>query len=125
MDNPQSQGSSLTPENLDDLDAVVRDTATTLGLGNLDVRNSKDVWNGWNAGMTFSETVRLANKNLKSMATSKRTVAREPAAQKVPPSTQGAPTQPKRAYRSLGELSKAFTNGQVNATEYRNLKKQL
>ena len=125
MDNPQSQGSSLTPENLDDLDAVVRDTATTLGLNNLDVRNDKNVWNGWQAGMSFSQSVKLANKNLKAIATANKTVATAPATQKVPPTTQGAPTQPKRAYKSLGDLSKAFTNGQVTATDYRKLKKEL
>ena len=55
----------------------------------------------------------------------KNTVATEPAAQKVPPSTQGAPTQPKRAYKSLGDLSTAFTNGQVSVNDYRKLKKEL
>ncbi len=125
MDNPQSQGSSLTPENLDDLDAVVRDTATTLGLNNLDVRNDSRVWSGWQAGMSFSASVKLANQNLKNIASQNKTVATEPAAQKVPPTTQGAPTQPKRAYRNLTDLSTAFTNGQVNATEYRKLKKDL
>ena len=117
MDNPQSQGSSLTPENLEDLDSVVRDTATTLGLSNLDVRSDNRVWKGWNQGMTFSQSVKLASQN--------KTVATEPAARKVPPTTQGAPTQPKRAYRNLTDLSMAFTNGQVNATEYRKLKKEL
>jgi len=126
MDNPQSQGSNLTTENLDDLDAVVRDTATTLGLQNLDVRNDKSVWKGWNANMTFSQSVKLANQNLKEIALkSKKTITTESAAQKVPPSTQGAPTQPKRAYKSLGDLSTAFTNGQVSINDYRKLKKEL
>ena len=125
MDNPQSQGSNLTPENLEDLDSVVRDTATTLGLNSLDVRNDNRVWNGWNQGMTFSQSVKLANQNLKNIAAQNKTVAREPAAQKVPPTTQGAPTQPKRAYRNLTDLSSAFANGQVDATQYRKLKKDL
>ena len=125
MDNPQSQGSSLTPENLEDLDSVVRDTASTLGLTNLDVRSDSRVWEGWNQNMSFSQSVKLANQNLKKIAGSKKDVVQEPATQKVPPTTQGAPTQPKRAYNSLGDLSKAFANGQIDATQYRNLKKQL
>jgi glutamate synthase domain-containing protein 3 len=124
MDNPQSQGSSLTPENLEDLDAVVRDTASTLGLS-VDVRNDANVWKGWNNSMTFSQSVKLANQNLKNLASTKKVAASEPAAQKVPPTTQGAPTQPKRAYRNLTDLSSAFANGQVDATQYRKLKKDL
>ena len=125
MDNPQSQGSSLTPENLEDLDSVVRDTASTLGLTNLDVRSDSRVWEGWNQNMSFSQSVKLANQNLKKIAGTTKNVVSEPATQKVPPTTQGAPTQPKRAYNSLGDLSKAFANGQIDATQYRNLKKQL
>ena len=125
MDNPQSQGSSLTPENLEDLDSVVRDTASTLGLTNLDVRSDSRVWQGWNQNMSFSQSVKLANQNLKKIAGTTKTVVSEPATQKVPPTTQGAPTQPKRAYNSLGDLSKAFANGQIDSTQYRNLKKQL
>ncbi len=125
MDNPQSQGSSLTPENLEDLDSVVRDTASTLGLKNVDVRNDSRVWQGWNQNMSFSQSVKLANQNLKKIAGTTKTVVSEPATQKVPPTTQGAPTQPKRAYNSLGDLSKAFANGQIDSTQYRNLKKQL
>ena len=125
MDNPQSQGSSLTPENLEDLDSVVRDTASTLGLTNLDVRSDSRVWEGWNQNMSFSQSVKLANQNLKKIAGTTKNVVSEPATQKVPPTTQGAPPQPKRAYNSLGDLSKAFANGQIDATQYRNLKKQL
>ena len=125
MDNPQSQGSSLTPENLEDLDSVVRDTASTLGLTNLDVRSDSRVWEGWSQNMSFSQSVKLANQNLKKIAGPKKDVVQEPATQKVPPTTQGAPTQPKRAYNSLGDLSKAFANGQIDATQYRNFKKQL
>ena len=126
MDNPKSQGSSLTPENLEDLDSVVRDTASTLGLKSVDVRNDSRVWEGWSQDMSFSQSVKLANQNLKKIAGStKKDVVQEPATQKVPPTTQGAPTQPKRAYNSLGDLSKAFANGQIDATQYRNLKKQL
>ena len=128
MDNPQSQGSGITPENLGDLESAVRDTAITLGLTELDVRNNKNVWDGWNQGMSFSQSVRLANSNLKRIAQSgnQQNVAQtESAAQKVPPSTQGAPTQPKRAYKSLGDLSTAFTNGQVSVNDYRKLKKEL
>ena len=128
MDNPQSQGSGITPENLEDLESAVRDTATTLGLNSLDVRNNKEVWAGWNQGMSFSQSVRLANANLKRIAQNgnkEKVVQAEPAAQKVPPSTQGAPTQPKRAYKSLGDLSMAFTNGQVSVSDYRKLKKEL
>ena len=125
MDNPQSQGSSLSPENLEDLDSVVRDTASTLGLTNLDVRSDSRVWQGWSQNMSFSQSVKLANQNLKKIAGSKKDVVQEPATQKVPPTTQGAPTQPKRAYNSLGDLSKAFANGQIDATQYRNYKKQL
>ena len=125
MDNPKSQGSSLTPENLEDLDSVVRDTASTLGLTNLDVRSDSRVWEGWNQNMSFSQSVKLANQNLKKIAGTTKNVVSEPATQKVPPTTQGAPTQPKRAYNSLGDLSKAFANGQIDATQYRNLKKQL
>ena len=125
MDNPQSQGSSLTPENLEDLDSVVRDTASTLGLTNLDVRSDSRVWEGWNQNMSFSQSEKLANQNLKKIAGTTKNVVSEPATQKVPPTTQGAPTQPKRAYNSLGDLSKAFANGQIAATQYSNLKKQL
>ena len=128
MDNPQSQGSGITPDNLEDLESAVRDTATTLGLNSLDVRNNKEVWTGWNQGMSFSQSVRLANANLKKIAQNgnkEKVVQAEPAAQKVPPSTQGAPTQPKRAYKSLGDLSMAFTNGQVSVSDYRKLKKEL
>jgi len=102
-----------------------RDTASTLGLKNVDVRNDSRVWEGWSQDMSFSQSVKLANQNLKKIAGTTKTVVSEPATQKVPPTTQGAPTQPKRAYNSLGDLSKAFANGQIDSTQYRNLKKQL
>ena len=124
MDNPQSQGSNLTPENLEDLDSVVRDTASTLGLS-VDVRNDANVWKGWNNSMTFSQSVKLANQNLKDIAGKNKSVTTEPAVNKVPPTTQGAPTQPKRAFRNLGDLSTAFANGQVSVNDYRKLKKDL
>ena len=124
MDKPQSQGSNLTPENLEDLDSVVRDTAATLGLS-VDVRNDANVWKGWNSTMTFSQSVKLANQNLKGMAGKNKSVTTEPAVNKVPPTTQGAPTQPKRAFRNLGDLSTAFANGQVSVSDYRKLKKEL
>jgi len=124
MDNPQSQGSNLTPENLEDLDSVVRDTASTLGLS-VDVRNDANVWKGWNSTMTFSQSVKLANQNLKDIAGKNKSVTTEPAVNKVPPTTQGAPTQPKRAFRNLGDLSTAFANGQVSVNDYRKLKKDL
>ena len=91
------------------------------------IRDSKDVWKGWDAGMSFSQSVRIANANLKAMAQTgkKEPVQQTPAAQKVPPTTQGAPTQPKRAYRSLGDLSNAMISGQISAEEYRALKKKL
>jgi len=125
MDKPQ-QGSGVTPDNLEDLESAVKDTASALGL-NLDVRSNKEVWKGWDAGMSFSQSVRVANANLKALAQNgkKQPVVQEAASQKVPPSTQGAPTQPKRAYRSIGDLSNAFANGQINANDYRKLKKDL
>lgn len=125
MDKPQ-QGSGVTPDNLEDLESAVKDTASALGL-NLDVRSNKEVWKGWDAGMSFSQSVRVANANLKALAQNgkQQPVVQEAASQKVPPSTQGAPTQPKRAYRSIGDLSNAFANGQINANDYRELKKNL
>lgn len=125
MDKPQ-QGSGVTPDNLEDLESAVKDTASALGL-NLDVRSNKEVWKGWDAGMSFSQSVRVANANLKALAQNgkQQPVVQEAASQKVPPSTQGAPTQPKRAYRSIGDLSNAFANGQINANDYRKLKKDL
>ena len=108
------------------MESAVKDTASALGL-NLDVRSNKEVWKGWDAGMSFSQSVRVANANLKALAQNgkKQPVVQEAASQKVPPSTQGAPTQPKRAYRSIGDLSNAFANGQINANDYRKLKKDL
>jgi len=125
MDKPQ-QGSGVTPDNLEDLESAVKDTASALGL-NIDVRSNKEVWKGWDAGMSFSQSVRVANANLKALAQNgkQQPVVQEAASQKVPPSTQGAPTQPKRAYRSIGDLSNAFANGQINANDYRELKKNL
>jgi len=125
MDKPQ-QGSGVTPDNLEDLESAVKDTASALGL-NIDVRSNKQVWKGWDAGMSFSQSVRVANANLKALAQNgkQQPVVQEAASQKVPPSTQGAPTQPKRAYRSIGDLSNAFANGQINANDYRELKKNL
>ena len=125
MDKPQ-QGSGVTPDNLEDLESAVKDTATALGL-DIDVRNNKGVWKGWDAGMSFSQSVKVANANLKAMAQTgkKEPVQQQPAAQKVPPTTQGAPTQPKRAYRSLGDLSNAMIAGQITTEQYRALKKKL
>ncbi len=76
--------------------------------------------------MSFSQTVKLANSNLRAMAQAKNVNGtKQSAADKVPPTTQGAPTQPKRAYRSLGELSDAFTKGNVSLDDYRKLKQNL
>lgn len=126
MDNPQSQGSNLTPENLEDLDSVVRDTASTLGLTTLDVRKDNRVWEGWSQTMSFSQSVKLANQNLKKIAQTKKVKPEaESSVQRVPPSTQGAPTQPKKAYRSLGDLSKAFSSGQISVEDYRKMKKNV
>jgi hypothetical protein len=127
MENPTANtGSGVSTENLDDLESAVKDTATALGLTDLDVRNNKQVWKGWSNGMSFSQTVKLANSNLRALAQTKNVNGtKQSATEKVPPTTQGAPTQPKRAYRNLGELSDAFTKGNVSLDDYRKIKQDL
>ena len=127
MENPAANtGSGVTSENLEDLESAVKDTATALGLTDLDVKNSKDVWKGWSNQMSFSQSVKLANSNLRALAQTKNVNGtKQTANDKVPPTTQGAPTQPKRAYRNLGELSDAFTKGNVSLDDYRKIKQDL
>ena len=127
MENPTANtGAGVSTENLDDLESAVKDTATALGLTDLDVRNNKQVWTGWSNGMSFSQTVKLANSNLRALAQAKNVNGtKQSATEKVPPTTQGAPTQPKRAYRNLGELSDAFTKGNVSLDDYRKIKQDL
>ena len=66
MENPAANtGSGVTSENLEDLESAVKDTATALGLTDLDVKNNKEVWKGWSNQMSFSQSVKLANSNLR------------------------------------------------------------
>ena len=99
---------------------------------NLDITEFDErIWKGWNQNMSPGQLVTLATKNIQSMKTANQPApqtqqqSQETPAQSAPPSTSGAPKGPGSRVTTLSDLSQKMANGQLDATQYRNARREL
>ena len=106
---------------------MTQDLINESGL-NIDIRDSR-VWKGYSEGMTTRQAIKLAEKNIEEMKTpqpaTQTPVQEEPKAEAPVPSTNGAPKGGSGRITSQTDLAEMMANGQIDATQFRGLKKQL
>ena len=94
----------------------------------LDIRDPQ-IWKGYYAGMSTSQALQLAEKNIKGI-TSVKTADNQPPKQEktpveAPPSTQGAPKAGSGRVTSQTDLVEMMANGQINSTQFREAKRKI
>jgi hypothetical protein len=125
-EEPQVQQEMSTEQAL--LAQMTQDIINESGL-NIDIRDSR-VWKGYSEGMTTRQAIKLAEKNIEEIKTPQQPatqtpVQEEPKAEAPVPSTNGAPKGGSGRITSQTDLAEMMANGQIDATQFRGLKKQL
>lgn len=120
--NNMSQ-STLSKEELSSLENGIDAVAKNLGVSVTARDNS--VWNGWNSNMTLNDSLALATKNISAMAKNGSTTQTQKPKGNVPPSTQGAPSTAKRLYNNQAELARAFSTGEIDLQQFKEMKNKL
>lgn len=124
----QQQGVQLTQEQAQSLTETVSTIAESMGV-EVSATDPK-VWTGWAEASDYAGLVKVATRNLQGLAknssSSQKTQKSQPqqssettANDRVPPSTTGAPMQPSQTYASLGELARAYKDGEIDINQYR------
>ena len=113
---------TLSKEELGSLESSINTVAKNLGVSVTARDNS--VWNGWTADMNYNDSLALATKNISSMTKSGPANAPKPKGN-VPPSTQGAPSTAKKLYNNQAELARAFSSGEIDLQQFKELKNKL
>lgn len=111
---------TLSKEELSSLEDGINAVAKNLGVSITARDNS--VWNGWTADMNYNDSLALATKNISAMAKSGSTTQTPKPKGNVPPSTQGAPTTAKKLYNNQAELARAFSSGEIDLQQFKELK---
>ena len=114
---------TLSKEELGSLENGINAVAKNLGVSITARDNS--VWNGWTADMNYNDSLALATKNISAMAKSGSTTQTPKPKGNVPPSTQGAPTTAKKLYNNQAELARAFSSGEIDLQQFKELKNKL
>tara|TARA_R100001230_G_C5668413_1_gene173230 strand:- start:3 stop:776 length:774 start_codon:yes stop_codon:yes gene_type:complete len=114
---------TLSKEELGSLEDGINAVAKNLGVSITARDNS--VWNGWTADMNYNDSLALATKNISAMAKSGSTTQTPKPKGNVPPSTQGAPTTAKKLYNNQAELARAFSSGEIDLQQFKELKNKL
>ena len=120
--NNMSQ-STLSKEELGSLEDGINAVAKNLGVSVTARDNS--VWNGWTADMNYNDSLALAPKNISAMTKSSPTTETPRTKGNVPPSTQGAPSTAKKLYNNQAELARAFSTGEIDLQQFKELKNKL
>tara|TARA_R100001129_G_scaffold144925_1_gene106106 strand:- start:58 stop:846 length:789 start_codon:yes stop_codon:yes gene_type:complete len=106
---------------------MTQDLINESGVG-VDIRDSR-VWKGYTEGMSTRQALKLAEKNIeeiKNPPQQKQTVQKEAPAQEAPvPSTSGAPKSGSGRITSQADLAEMMANGQIDATKFREARKEL
>jgi hypothetical protein len=113
---------TLSKEELGSLESSINTVAKNLGVSVTARDNS--VWNGWTADMNYNDSLALATKNISSMTKSAPANTPKPKGN-VPPSTQGAPSTAKKLYNNQAELARAFSTGEIDLQQFKELKNKL
>ena len=113
---------TLSKEELGSLENGINAVAKNLGVSVTARDNS--VWNGWTADMNYNDSLALATKNISAMTKSASDPAPKPKGN-VPPSTQGAPSTAKKLYNNQAELARAFSTGEIDLRQFKELKNKL
>ena len=114
---------TLSKEELSSLEDGINAVAKNLGVSVTARDNS--VWNGWTTDMNYNDSLALATKNISAMAKSGSTTQTPKPKGNVPPSTQGAPTTAKKLYNNQAELARAFSSGEIDLQQFKELKNKL
>ena len=114
---------TLSKEELGSLEDGINAVAKNLGVSVTARDNS--VWNGWTTDMNYNDSLALATKNISAMAKSGSTTETPKPKGNVPPSTQGAPTTAKKLYNNQAELARAFSSGEIDLQQFKELKNKL
>tara|TARA_R100000329_G_scaffold70787_1_gene61761 strand:+ start:357 stop:1130 length:774 start_codon:yes stop_codon:yes gene_type:complete len=114
---------TLSKEELGSLEDGINAVAKNLGVSITARDNS--VWNGWTTDMNYNDSLALATKNISAMAKSGSTTQTPKPKGNVPPSTQGAPTTAKKLYNNQAELARAFSSGEIDLQQFKELKNKL
>jgi len=114
---------TLSKEELSSLEDGINAVAKNLGVSITARDNS--VWNGWTTDMNYNDSLALATKNISAMAKSGSTTQTPKPKGNVPPSTQGAPTTAKKLYNNQAELARAFSSGEIDLQQFKELKNKL
>tara|TARA_R100000234_G_scaffold20088_1_gene11276 strand:- start:1157 stop:1951 length:795 start_codon:yes stop_codon:yes gene_type:complete len=116
MDNSQSLIAEMTQGYLNDNNLA------------LDIRDPQ-IWKGYYAGMSTSQALKLAEKNIKSITETNNVTESPPKKEtppvEAPPSTQGAPKAGSGRITSQTDLVELMANGQISATQFREAKRQI
>ena len=106
---------------------MTQDLINESGLG-IDIRDSR-VWKGYTEGMSTRQALKLAEQNIEAIKNPPQAAApkavEEPKVEQTPPSTQGAPKGKSGIITSQTDLVELMANGQINATEFREAKRQI
>ena len=105
---------------------MTQDLISESGLG-IDIRDSR-VWKGYTQGMSTRQALNLAEKNIeeiKNPPQQKQTPVQQEEPVVAPPSTQGAPKAGSGRVTSQTDLVEMMANGQIDATQFRNAKRQI
>ncbi len=96
--------------------------------------DAPELWQGYTASMDLRQSIALMKQNSKALISQAKTpepvgevVPQEPPvtpAQRVPVSTNSAPSTPANQYDTLGELAIAFRNKEINSKQYAELAKE-
>ena len=128
--NQTAQQSQLDPREEAKLQLLADEVQSRISQTGMNIRlDDSRLWTGpnpennWSQNMSVSEAVKVVERNLNRLQpqnTVSQTNTTPPA-----PTTQGAPQKTAKTIRTLSEAATFFADGNINSTQYRDIKNQL
>ena len=125
-----AQQSQLDPREEAQLQLLADEVQSRISQTGMNIRlDDSRLWTGpnpennWSQNMSVSEAVKVVERNLNRLQpqnTVSQTNTTPPA-----PTTQGAPQKTAKTIRTLSEAATFFADGNINSTQYRDIKNQL
>ena len=125
-----AQQSQLDPREEAKLQLLADEVQSRISQAGMNIRlDDSRLWTGpnpennWSQNMSVSEAVKVVERNLNRLQpqnTVSQTNTTPPA-----PTTQGAPQKTAKTIRTLSEAATFFADGNINSTQYRDIKNQL
>ncbi len=107
----------------DEVQSRISQTGMNIRLDDSRLWTGPNPENNWSQNMSVSEAVKVVERNLNRLQpqnTVSQTNTTPPA-----PTTQGAPQKTAKTIRTLSEAATFFADGNINSTQYRDIKNQL